>query len=66
MSSARSEAIGPHYSMPGSAPNDRVASKGIGLAIVRTLANEGMKIVGGALTVDALEGSKASLPSRSI
>jgi len=32
------------------------ASKGIGLAIVRTLAGEGMQIVGGALTVDALEG----------
>jgi NAD(P)-dependent dehydrogenase (short-subunit alcohol dehydrogenase family) len=32
------------------------ASKGIGLAIVRTLAHEGMKIVGGARTVDALEG----------
>jgi NAD(P)-dependent dehydrogenase (short-subunit alcohol dehydrogenase family) len=32
------------------------ASKGIGLAVVRTLAGEGMKIVGGALTVDTLEG----------
>jgi NAD(P)-dependent dehydrogenase (short-subunit alcohol dehydrogenase family) len=30
------------------------ASKGIGLAIVRALAGEGMKIVGGARTVDAL------------
>jgi NAD(P)-dependent dehydrogenase (short-subunit alcohol dehydrogenase family) len=32
------------------------ASKGIGLAIVRTLASEGMHVVGGALTVDSLEG----------
>jgi NAD(P)-dependent dehydrogenase (short-subunit alcohol dehydrogenase family) len=32
------------------------ASKGIGLAIVRTLAGEGMRVVGGALTVDSLEG----------
>jgi NAD(P)-dependent dehydrogenase (short-subunit alcohol dehydrogenase family) len=32
------------------------ASKGIGLAIVRTLAAEGMRVVGGALTVDALDG----------
>jgi NAD(P)-dependent dehydrogenase (short-subunit alcohol dehydrogenase family) len=32
------------------------ASKGIGLAVVRMLAGEGMRIVGGALTVDALEG----------
>src|SRR5262249_53814698 len=32
------------------------ASKGIGLAIVRTLAGEGMNVVGGALTVDALDG----------
>jgi len=32
------------------------ASKGIGLAVVRTLAGEGMKVVGGALTVDALAG----------
>ena len=31
------------------------ASKGIGLAVVRTLAGEGMRIVGGALTIDALE-----------
>jgi NAD(P)-dependent dehydrogenase (short-subunit alcohol dehydrogenase family) len=31
------------------------ASKGIGLAIVRTLADEGMHVVGGALTVDSLE-----------
>jgi NAD(P)-dependent dehydrogenase (short-subunit alcohol dehydrogenase family) len=31
------------------------ASKGIGLAVVRTLAEEGMKVVGGALTIDALE-----------
>jgi NAD(P)-dependent dehydrogenase (short-subunit alcohol dehydrogenase family) len=32
------------------------ASKGIGLAIVRTLAAEGARVVGGALTVDSLEG----------
>jgi NAD(P)-dependent dehydrogenase (short-subunit alcohol dehydrogenase family) len=32
------------------------ASKGIGLAVVRTLAGEGMHVVGGALTVDGLEG----------
>jgi NAD(P)-dependent dehydrogenase (short-subunit alcohol dehydrogenase family) len=32
------------------------ASKGIGLAIVRTLAGEGMQVVGGALTVEALAG----------
>jgi NAD(P)-dependent dehydrogenase (short-subunit alcohol dehydrogenase family) len=32
------------------------ASKGIGLAIVRTLTGEGMQVVGGALTVEALEG----------
>ena len=32
------------------------ASKGIGLAIVRTLAGEGMHVVGGALTVESLEG----------
>jgi NAD(P)-dependent dehydrogenase (short-subunit alcohol dehydrogenase family) len=31
------------------------ASKGIGLAIVRTLAGEGMQVVGGALTVEALD-----------
>jgi NAD(P)-dependent dehydrogenase (short-subunit alcohol dehydrogenase family) len=31
------------------------ASKGIGLAIVHTLVNEGMHVVGGALTVDSLE-----------
>jgi NAD(P)-dependent dehydrogenase (short-subunit alcohol dehydrogenase family) len=31
------------------------ASKGIGLAVVRTLAGEGMHVVGGALTVDSLE-----------
>jgi NAD(P)-dependent dehydrogenase (short-subunit alcohol dehydrogenase family) len=31
------------------------ASKGIGLAIVRTLAGEGMQVVGGALTVDGLD-----------
>ncbi len=31
------------------------ASKGIGLAIVRTLVGEGMNVFGGALTVDALE-----------
>jgi NAD(P)-dependent dehydrogenase (short-subunit alcohol dehydrogenase family) len=41
--------------------NDKVAvvtggSKGIGLAIVRTLAAEGMHVVAGALTVDVLEG----------
>lgn len=32
------------------------ASKGIGLAIVRTLAGEGMQVVVGALTVEALDG----------
>jgi NAD(P)-dependent dehydrogenase (short-subunit alcohol dehydrogenase family) len=32
------------------------ASKGIGLAIVHTLVAEGMQVVGGALTVDSLEG----------
>ncbi len=32
------------------------ASKGIGLAIVHALVGEGMHVVGGALTVDALEG----------
>jgi NAD(P)-dependent dehydrogenase (short-subunit alcohol dehydrogenase family) len=32
------------------------ASKGIGLAVVRTLVGEGMQVVGGALTVDSLEG----------
>jgi NAD(P)-dependent dehydrogenase (short-subunit alcohol dehydrogenase family) len=32
------------------------ASKGIGLAVVQTLAGEGMKVVGGALTIDGLEG----------
>jgi NAD(P)-dependent dehydrogenase (short-subunit alcohol dehydrogenase family) len=32
------------------------ASKGIGLAIVQTLVNEGINVVGGALTVDSLEG----------
>jgi NAD(P)-dependent dehydrogenase (short-subunit alcohol dehydrogenase family) len=32
------------------------ASKGIGLAVVRTLAGEGMNVVGGALTVDSLKG----------
>jgi NAD(P)-dependent dehydrogenase (short-subunit alcohol dehydrogenase family) len=32
------------------------ASKGIGLAVVRTLAHEGMSVVGGALTVDELDG----------
>jgi len=31
------------------------ASKGIGLAVVRTLAGEGMHIIGGALTVDSLD-----------
>jgi NAD(P)-dependent dehydrogenase (short-subunit alcohol dehydrogenase family) len=31
------------------------ASKGIGLAVVRTLAGEGMHVVGGALTVDSLD-----------
>jgi NAD(P)-dependent dehydrogenase (short-subunit alcohol dehydrogenase family) len=31
------------------------ASKGIGLAVVRTLAGEGMHVVGGALTIEALE-----------
>jgi NAD(P)-dependent dehydrogenase (short-subunit alcohol dehydrogenase family) len=30
------------------------ASKGIGLAVVRTLAAEGMRVVGGALTADEL------------
>jgi NAD(P)-dependent dehydrogenase (short-subunit alcohol dehydrogenase family) len=32
------------------------ASKGIGLAVVRALAGEGMHVVGGARTVDALNG----------
>ena len=32
------------------------ASKGIGLAVVRTLAGEGMSVIGGALTVDTLAG----------
>jgi NAD(P)-dependent dehydrogenase (short-subunit alcohol dehydrogenase family) len=32
------------------------ASKGIGLAAVRTLADEGMHVVGGALTIDELDG----------
>jgi NAD(P)-dependent dehydrogenase (short-subunit alcohol dehydrogenase family) len=32
------------------------ASKGIGLAAVRTLAGEGMHVVGGALTIDELGG----------
>jgi NAD(P)-dependent dehydrogenase (short-subunit alcohol dehydrogenase family) len=32
------------------------ASKGIGLAVVQTLADEGMQVVGGALTTDSLEG----------
>ena len=32
------------------------ASKGIGLAIVHALVAEGMQVVGGALTVDSLEG----------
>src|SRR5262245_23076807 len=32
------------------------ASKGIGLAIVRSLAGEGMQVVGGALTVESLDG----------
>jgi len=32
------------------------ASKGIGLAIVNALAGEGMHVVGGALTVDSLDG----------
>jgi len=32
------------------------ASKGIGLAVVRTLAGEGMHVVGGALATDGLEG----------
>jgi NAD(P)-dependent dehydrogenase (short-subunit alcohol dehydrogenase family) len=32
------------------------ASKGIGLAAVRTLADEGMHVVGGALTIDELGG----------
>jgi NAD(P)-dependent dehydrogenase (short-subunit alcohol dehydrogenase family) len=41
--------------------NDKVAvvtggSKGIGLAIVRALAAEGMRVVAGALTIDGLEG----------
>ena len=31
------------------------ASKGIGLAVVHTLVGEGMRVVGGALTVDALD-----------
>jgi NAD(P)-dependent dehydrogenase (short-subunit alcohol dehydrogenase family) len=32
------------------------ASRGIGLAVVRALADEGMHVVGGALTVDTLAG----------
>ena len=32
------------------------ASKGIGLAVVHALVSEGMRVVGGALTVDSLEG----------
>src|SRR5262249_18920626 len=32
------------------------ASKGIGLAVVRTLAGEGMHVVGGARTIDSLDG----------
>jgi len=32
------------------------ASKGIGLAVVRSLVAEGMQVVGGALTTDSLEG----------
>jgi NAD(P)-dependent dehydrogenase (short-subunit alcohol dehydrogenase family) len=32
------------------------ASRGIGLAVVRTLAGEGMHVVGGARTTDSLEG----------
>jgi len=32
------------------------ASKGIGLAVARMLAAEGMKVVGGALTIDGLDG----------
>lgn len=41
--------------------NDKVAvvtggSKGIGLAVVRTLAAEGVQVVAGALTVDTLHG----------
>ncbi len=31
------------------------ASKGIGLAVVHTLVGEGMRVVGGALTIDALD-----------
>jgi NAD(P)-dependent dehydrogenase (short-subunit alcohol dehydrogenase family) len=31
------------------------ASKGIGLAVVRTLASEGMHVIGGALTVESLD-----------
>jgi NAD(P)-dependent dehydrogenase (short-subunit alcohol dehydrogenase family) len=31
------------------------ASKGIGLAVVRTLAGEGMHVIGGALTVESLD-----------
>jgi len=31
------------------------ASQGIGLAVVRTLASEGMRVVGGARTIDSLE-----------
>src|SRR5262245_15975683 len=38
------------------------ASKGIGLAVVRTLAGEGMDVVGGARTVDALEGIDGVTP----
>jgi NAD(P)-dependent dehydrogenase (short-subunit alcohol dehydrogenase family) len=38
------------------------ASKGIGLAIVRTLAGEGMQVVGGALTVDSLAGIEGVTP----
>jgi NAD(P)-dependent dehydrogenase (short-subunit alcohol dehydrogenase family) len=41
--------------------NDRVAvvtgaSKGIGLAITRTLAAEGANVVAGALSIDSLDG----------
>jgi NAD(P)-dependent dehydrogenase (short-subunit alcohol dehydrogenase family) len=38
------------------------ASKGIGLAVVRTLAGEGMYVVGGARRVETLEGIDAVTP----
>jgi NAD(P)-dependent dehydrogenase (short-subunit alcohol dehydrogenase family) len=47
--------------------DDKVAvvtggSKGIGLAVVRTLAAEGARVVAGALTVDALQGIDGVTP----